>query len=118
MPRLTHREVGCHLAFRFHAGTVRQHADAMVDLTLIRTPVQIAVMLDEASVEAELVVYQLKLMKLVDRFGLGERSSLLVASQACEDALICLVEEAPSDQRKQIEYLAERFGALRLSCLN
>jgi hypothetical protein len=42
---------------------------------------QIAAMLDEASVEAGLVVHQLKLMKLADRFELGERSSLLGISR-------------------------------------
>ena len=57
-------------------------------------------------------------MKLSDRYGLGERTSLLAEAQKCGDALVCLMEEAPLGQRERIDYLIDRFESLRASCLS
>ena len=75
-------------------------------------------MLDEASVERELVVYEQTLMKFADRYALGERSDLTGELQACGDALVCLMEEVPIGRRQKIDDLIDRFEALRRSCLN
>ena len=69
-------------------------------------------MLGEGSVKKDLIVYQLKLMALFDRFGNGERSGLYVKAQEAADALDCLMAEVPLNMRPRIDY---RFEELRIS---
>ena len=75
-------------------------------------------MFDDAQTEAELVSYRQKLLALVDRYAAGARSLVAVEAQQCSDALICLLEEAPLGRREEIDYLIDRYEALRIRCLS
>jgi hypothetical protein len=75
-------------------------------------------MLDAASVDREVVAYRLKLLALGDRFAAGERSTVRVKALTCADALTCLLEEAPLEQREAVDYLVDRYEALGASCLS
>jgi len=75
-------------------------------------------MLDDADIERQIAAYRLKLVALADRHAAGARSLIAVEAQECADALICLLEEAPLGQRTRIDYLIDRYEALRVSCVN
>lgn len=75
-------------------------------------------MLKWNAVDKEVVAYRLKLVALGNRYLDGERSTVEREAQACADALICLMEEAPVGKRSKIDYLVDRFETLRASCLN
>ena len=73
---------------------------------------------DDAQTEAEIVSYRQTLLALIDRYAAGARSLVAVEAQQCSDALICLLEEAPLARRQEIDYLIDRYEALRLRCLS
>lgn len=73
-------------------------------------------MLDATKVDEELVGYRMKLMALASRYEAGERSTIAAEAQDCGDALICLMEEAPVAKREAVDYLVDRYEALRISC--
>lgn len=75
-------------------------------------------MLTAATVEAEIEGYQEKLLQLSEAFAAGERSSIIRFAQYDADALTCMLEEAPLEQRPRIDYLIDRFEALRISCMS
>jgi hypothetical protein len=75
-------------------------------------------MLAPEQVAREIAAYRLKLLALGDRYLAGERSTLGAETLACADALTCLLEEAPPEQRPAIDYLIDRYEALRASCSN
>ena len=66
-------------------------------------------MLSSEQVVRELAAYRLKLLALGDRFAAGERSALAPEAQSCGDDLVCLMEEAPLEYRKAIDYLVDRY---------
>lgn len=74
-------------------------------------------MLDHAKVDEEVAAYRRKLSLLLRRFHTGELTAVGEEAQAGGDALICLMEGAPLEQRETIDYLIDRFEALRGSCL-
>lgn len=73
-------------------------------------------MLSSEQVVRELAAYRLKLLALGDRFAAGERSALAPEAQSCGDDLVCLMEEAPLEYRKAIDYLVDRYESLRVNC--
>lgn len=75
-------------------------------------------MLPCAQVLEEIVAYRLKLLALGDRYLAGERTTVGAEARACGDALICLMEEAPLEQSGAIDYLIDRYEALRASSLS
>jgi hypothetical protein len=75
-------------------------------------------MLPATQVVRELVAYRLKLLVLNDRFFAGDRTAVGYEACECGDALICLMEEAPIEWRKSIDYLIDRYEALRANCLS
>ena len=75
-------------------------------------------MFDEINTEYEIVAYRLKLLALFDRYAAGARSLIAVEAQQYADALTCLLEEAPLTKREKIDYLIDRYEALRTRCLN
>lgn len=75
-------------------------------------------MLEAAKVDREIIGYRMKLFALSARFQDGERSSIAAEAQALADALVCLMEEAPLRKRKKIDYLIDRYEALRRRCLS
>ena len=75
-------------------------------------------MLDDIETEREVAGYRLKLLALVDRYETGARSLVAAEARECADALICLMEEAPLGKRASIDYLVDRYEALRISCSN
>jgi hypothetical protein len=87
-------------------------------LTAIRLPRSVVHMLKDAQVAEEIAAYRLKLDALLRRFEAGERTTLELEAQAHADALICMMEEAPFAHRPAIDYLVDRYEALRGSCLN
>lgn len=70
-------------------------------------------MLSRQQVFIEVAAYRLKLLALSDRFAAGERSTVAGEAQSCADALVCLLEEAPLSARPPIDYLIDRYEALR-----
>lgn len=75
-------------------------------------------MFDEVDTEFEIAAYQLKLMALADRYAAGARSLIAHEAQNRADALTCLLEEAPLRKREKIDYLIDRYEALRIGCLD
>lgn len=73
---------------------------------------------NEAGPEYEVIVYELKLVALSDRYAAGARSLITAEAQQCADALTCLLEEAPLGMRERIDHLIDRYEALRISCLS
>ena len=66
----------------------------------------------------EVVAYRLKLLALSTRYTGGERTLVGQEALAGADALTCLLEEAPLEQRRAIDYLIDRYEALRARCLS
>ena len=79
---------------------------------------KLVAMLEAAQVDREVIGYRMKLVALADRFAAGERSTIAAEAQAHADALVCLMEEAPLTKRRKIDYLIDRYEALRLNCLS
>lgn len=75
-------------------------------------------MLNAEQVEWEISAYREKLVATSDRYQSGERANLVAELQRYGDALVCLMEEAPLDQRERIDTLIDRVEALRISCMN
>lgn len=71
-----------------------------------------------AEVNREITQYRASLMRLLSRFEIGERASVGIEAMALSDELICLLEEAPRSKRTEVDYLIDRFEALRISCLD
>jgi hypothetical protein len=76
------------------------------------------VMLSEAGTEYEVVVYEVKLVALSDRYAAGARSLITAEAQECAGALTCLLEEAPLGMRERIDHLIDRYEALRINSLS
>ena len=75
-------------------------------------------MLTVGAVTREILAYRLKLEALLVRFDAGERSTVASEAQALSDALVCLMEESPLRERATIDYLVDRYEALRISASN
>jgi len=73
-------------------------------------------MLEGPQVDREVIGYRMKLVALLDRYMAGERSLVAAEAQSNADALICLLEEAPLTKRAEIDYLIDRYEALRGMC--
>ena len=69
--------------------------------------------MEAAQVDREVIGYRMKLVALSDRFAAGDRSAIAAEAQADADALVCLMEEAPLRKRSKIDYLIDRYEALR-----
>jgi hypothetical protein len=72
-------------------------------------------MLSAEVVVHQTAIYLLKLMALLERYDAGERTAVATEAQADADALICLMEDAPPEHREAIDYLIDRYEALRAS---
>lgn len=75
-------------------------------------------MFSEINAEYEIAAYQLKLLALSDRYAAGARSLLALEAQRCADALTCLLEEVPLSKQARVDYLIDRYEALRIRCLS
>jgi len=73
-------------------------------------------MLESDQVVREIAAYSLKLLALSDRFLAGERTALGAEARSCADALTCLLEESPLAHRATIDYMLDRYEALRAAC--
>ena len=71
-----------------------------------------------AEVDREIARYQTALMDLLSRFEIGERGGVGREATTLSDELICLLEEAPESRRVEVDYLIDRFEALRISSLD
>lgn len=65
----------------------------------------------------ETMEIRIRLARLAERFGHGERSSLYPEARDIHDTLCCLLEEAPPRKHEVISYLIERTEAL-LRCVS
>jgi hypothetical protein len=75
-------------------------------------------MIAKEQTQREIVAYRLKLYALAQRFEAGERSQIAVEAQQHADALGCLMEESPIEQREAIDYLVDRYEALRIASVD
>jgi hypothetical protein len=75
-------------------------------------------MLPAEQVDWEVVGYRLKLHALALRYETGERSLVVAEAQQHADALTCLMEESPIERREAINYLIDRYEALRISSVD
>jgi hypothetical protein len=87
-------------------------------LTATSACATVRAMLTADQVEWEIAAYGEKLLKLSDRYGAGERSAMVAELQQNGDALICLLEEAPLEQRERVDNLIDRYESLRISCMS
>lgn len=74
-------------------------------------------MLSSQETIRELSAYRLKLLVLGDRFATGERTTVGAEALSAADALTCLLEEAPPEHAGAVDYLIDRYEALRARCL-
>jgi hypothetical protein len=75
-------------------------------------------MIATEQLQREIVEYRLKLHALAQRYEAGERSQVAVEAQRCSDALICLMEESAPTDREPIDYLIDRYEALRIASVD
>jgi hypothetical protein len=75
-------------------------------------------MIPDDQVRREIIAYRLKLYALFARYTGGDRSTVAAEAQQHADELTCLMEEAPLSQRAAIDYLIDRYEALRASSVH
>ena len=75
-------------------------------------------MIPAEQVQREIYAYRLKLHALAMRYEASERSLVASEAQTHGDALVCLMEESPLDQREPINYLVDRYEALRIASVD